>query len=110
MQILTAFALLIPAFSLLYTPQPVSYTHLVRPVERFLGHGGHRAAVRAGDGIVPLEHIALHMPAVEAVSYTHLIKNNFSAVYAQSVSGGRFKSFSHHKEHNGIGWRTTRCV
>ena len=32
----------------------------------------------------------------------------FSAVYAQSVSGGRFKSFSHHKEHNGIGWRTTQ--
>ena len=30
----------------------------------------------------------------------------FSAVYAQSVSGGHFKSFSHHKEHNGIGWRT----
>ena len=32
----------------------------------------------------------------------------FSAVYAQSVSGGHFKSFSHHKEHNGIGWRTTQ--
>ena len=32
----------------------------------------------------------------------------FSAVYAQSVSGGYFKSFSHHKEHNGIGWRTTQ--
>ena len=24
----------------------------------------------------------------------------FSVVYAQSVSGGHFKSFSHHKEHN----------
>ena len=32
----------------------------------------------------------------------------FSAVYAQSVSGGHFKLFSHHKEHNGIGWRTTQ--